>query len=261
MAKRKTAPSNKKSSRVQSDDPEMARTSLEGMVEDLGADEAKDLATLPATSANPAAALAGFSDDPDFGVDDTYIPRLRLGQALSREVSDGNARAGQWLLTGHDPVDKVSLVPLAFARKRELRGEEDRQILCSSDDGVTGVGEPGGRCEVCPLSQWSGPDSKRVAPPCNFFYSYVCYAVEFDSVVMINFAKTALSTGKTMNTIVQQNGMRRCIVELGSGKVESKRGTYYKPTVAGRGLTPEIVDAMKASSNPLASGTTPALPG
>ena len=39
---------------------------------------------------------------------------------------------------------------------------EMRQPDCSSPDGVTGYGDPGGSCDMCPLSQWgSDPHGGR----------------------------------------------------------------------------------------------------
>ena len=47
---------------------------------------------------------------------------------------------------------------------------------CWSADGITGVGEPGGRCTACPLSQWgSNPDSRGQA--CREFRSLLVYPV------------------------------------------------------------------------------------
>jgi len=42
--------------------------------------------------------------------------------------------------------------------------EDQANPLCSSSDGVTGFGDPGGACAVCPLNQWgTGENSKGKA--------------------------------------------------------------------------------------------------
>src|SRR3989304_5736945 len=42
-----------------------------------------------------------------FNKEDLVTPRLKLMQGLSTEVQDGNARPGQWVLTGYTPGAKV----------------------------------------------------------------------------------------------------------------------------------------------------------
>ena len=46
--------------------------------------------------------------------------------------------------------------PVEFADSRALWADRDsakRGLLCESDDGVTGDGEPGGSCAACPMSR------------------------------------------------------------------------------------------------------------
>src|SRR4051812_39007637 len=74
-----------------------------------------------------------YTAEPEFGFEDISRPRLRLGQGLTPEVQDGEARPGDWLLTGYDPSPTVELVPIGFMRVRTLRGEE-REVLCSGHE-------------------------------------------------------------------------------------------------------------------------------
>lgn len=42
-----------------------------------------------------------------------------------------------------------------FDRPYDEAGDEDKFPVCSSDDGLVGIGEPGGNCQACPLSKFN----------------------------------------------------------------------------------------------------------
>ena len=174
--------------------------------------------------------VSTYSNETTFSSDDIAPPLLRLAQGLSPEVQEGTAKPGQWLLSGFDPRQSVTIVPLAFARRRELR-DEDNQILCSSQDAVTGEGSPGGSCAACPMNMWTGDGKNRRPPQCSFFYSYMVYIMEHDSLAVINFKRTALGTAKMLNSAVSRKGFGNLALTL-TGKAQTgKRGSYYTPQI------------------------------
>lgn len=114
--------------------------------------------------------------------------------------------------------------------------------MCRSEDAVVGVGVPGGSCAVCPMSQWSdGPDGRRIAPPCNFFYSYIVYVPEDGSIAMLNFKRTAVNVGKAINTMIAMHGAGNFAVELASSKNTNPRGTFYAPTASKVNVDPSVL--------------------
>lgn len=183
---------------------------------------------------------------PIFDRDDVLMPFLRLAQGLSREVQEGIAKPGQWLLQGFDPADGLTVVPLAFARMRELRDEDTRDIECYSQDSLSGAGEPGGECAACPLAKWQEPKKKggkNTPPECTFMYAYVVYITEHDTLSTLRFQRTSIKAGKMLNTIVAQRGLGKVAVAIGSDSVQGKRGTYSSPTVNAVPAEDSVFDA------------------
>ncbi len=196
---------------------------------------------------NAGTALANYTDTPDFDQDDVVIPRLRLAQGLTTEVQDGLARSGQWILTGFEPEDELTVVPVAFTKRRELRDIETREILCFSKDSKVGVGEPGGDCATCPMAEWTeGEAGKNNPPACNFQYAYLMYVVDFQALAAVTFTKSGLRTGKLLNTIVAQRGMMNCAVKLSNSQRKGGKGNYYVPSVNPVNVEQEVLDAARA---------------
>lgn len=176
-------------------------------------------------------AMAVYTNNPDFDQEDTVLPRLRLAQGLTSEVQDGSAKPGQWLLLGYTPRQTLTVVPLLFTRRRVLR-DSDFNLLCASNDGVTGVGEPGGDCATCPEAQWTGTkETGRKPPQCQFSYAYVMYVAEHGALGLLEFKRTSIQTGKILNTMVKQKGLGNFAVELASVSQSGKKGTFYLPSV------------------------------
>lgn len=193
---------------------------------DVDDEVSNELATVEPTG------VSAFSDDTSlFSTADMAPPMLRLAQALTPEVVDGDAKAGQWLITGKDPVDEVHVVPLAFAKRRVLRDEDTGEMLCSSDDAKIGTGDPGGSCEDCPMAKWQGDKGARKPPQCMFYYSYIVYAAEFDGNALLDFKKTSLGIGKMLNAAVARDGFGKVAIKLTAKLNKGRRGSYYTPAL------------------------------
>ena len=179
-----------------------------------------------------AAPLAVYSTNTaNFSPEDIAPPMIKLMQGLSPEVQEGAARPGNWVLSGFDPTEVLTMVPLSYARRREFRNEDTNAIDCRSWDGETGEGNPGGFCMGCPMNQWTGEGKSRKGPSCVFMYSYMMYVVEFDSVGVMNFKRTGLATGKVLNTIVARTGFGKTVIRATSKMNSSGKGSYYIPQV------------------------------
>ena len=173
-----------------------------------------------------------YSRQAEMTPDDVYIPNLRLAQGLTPEVQSGEARPGQWLIVGFDPVPEVTVVPVAFFKRRELRDDATREVKCKSMDSINGVGDPGGVCEVCPMSQWTGTDETGRKPPaCSFSYEYVVFSDTHRCLATLKFAKTALRAGKVLNTVIAQGGLGNIAVRLKADAKQTQRGSFFSPQV------------------------------
>jgi hypothetical protein len=188
--------------------------------------------------------LANFSSTVTMDASDVQIPRLRLTQGLTQEVQDGNAKPGQWILTGFDPIDELKVIPIMFARNRNLRDEEG-SILCHSNDAEVGEGEPGGVCDGCVMNQWKdGDKGKRVPPRCTFSYVYIVYIPLWSTMALVEFKRTSITAGKTLNTIVATRGIGNVAVKLRAAKQTGNKGTFYQAIVGPDHATPEeLADA------------------
>lgn len=190
--------------------------------------------------------LANFSNTVDFGSEDIVIPRIKLAQQMTGEVVEGSAKFGQWILTGYDAADELTVVPLLFARNRSLR-DDAGAILCRSNDGMHGEGDPGGECSKCPMAQWKeNASGANFPPPCIFSYNYICYVVEYGALGMMEFKRTSMNAGKTVNTICAQRGIGNFALKLKSSQSKSKKGTYASPIVQPIVVDPEVLATAKA---------------
>ena len=195
--------------------------------------------------------------------EDFVFPRLRLLQALSGEVTEGEFSAGQMLnsLT-KEPLtapwkkgvdeDAVSIViiPFLYAKQRVLF--EDKTMLCRSDDGRTGQGDPGGICAKCPLSQWDG----RTPPKCTQQYTYLSLVCDENGditdpmPIAVQFAKTSAVQGRKLNTMWEMSGKAlwagryRVTVKQQS----NKKGTFYVFDLRRQGDTPLEQQNMAAAA-------------
>jgi hypothetical protein len=187
------------------------------------------------------AAMTIYTDQPVFEQGDIFIPRLRLTQGLTKEVQDGTAKPGQWVMSGYDPMGEITVIPLQFARRREFVDAEFA-VHCKSDDAVTGVGDPGGECAKCPMNRWEdGPKGKRIAPKCTFIYSYIVYAVEYEATAVLEFKRTSINVGKSINTLIAQRGIRRFAITLKSSSNQGPKGTYYIAAMSSATVPDEVM--------------------
>lgn len=173
--------------------------------------------------------VSAYSDKPMFAAEDITPPMLRLMQGLSPEVQEGNAKPGQWVLSGYDPKDTIVAVPIAYARRRQYRDPDTNNIACESFDGEMGVGNPGGVCADCPMNKWTGEGKKRQGPQCVFMYSYMVYIDEFDNGAILNFKRTSLAAGRSLNSLVSRQGFGNTVVKISSKLQSGAKGNYYIP--------------------------------
>jgi len=207
------------------------------------------------TSASETAILAQDQEDRagefsygetlDFDMSELKIPFLRLASGMTPEVKERKANEGQWLLSGHGPVDQVELVVTGVTRFREYRDNVSQETHCRSGDGVIGKGAPGGVCAKCPLAQWGERDpqtGKGTPPPCNAGFSYQVYSLTHGQPAVLSLRKTAIAAAKTINTMIHLRKVKNFVVVLNHKDQVSpvgKNQTYPVPDCVGRQITPD----------------------
>lgn len=183
-----------------------------------------------------------WTSQPKMRASDISYPRLRIAQGLTPEVIQGAAKMGDLVMSGAEAVQSAVLIPVMWARARELRKPGDNStVLCQSVDGVEGKGVPGGHCEtaqgedLCPMSKWgapSQPGGRNTPPQCNLIYSYVCYSLTHKMLVVFELKRTGMNQAKFINTMIERNGLGRFAVILSSqNKTNPNRQTYAEPVV------------------------------
>lgn len=197
-----------------------------------GSDEVVDDAGRPWRDADAPPAVV-YSDEPD--KDNLMIPRLRLIQASSKEAKDDLAKAGDWWIDGFDVVteDDLVVVPLSAAPTRVLFEEFPKsEVLCRSNDGITGYGNPGGACGNCIKAQWTGPKGDRKAPECLDQKSFVMFSPALEMLIQWD-TKAWHDPPKFINTWATIHGYRNFAVAVTSFKGRS--GAYYAKVNLARG--------------------------
>lgn len=220
-------------------------------------DDEMDTALVPLDESGPPLAARVYVDVPQFRADEVALPRLRLAQGLTQEVSEGSAHPGNYVLLGHDAEEEVTFVPLKFNRHRELR-TADNKVRCGSGDAEVGIGDPGGNCLACPMAKWQPSKTqadKNSPPPCKMGYSYVGYSLTHQTIVEFTVRssnKRSQTAVQYVNTLIQNLGLGRFAVTLSAAKEQGPRGVYFSPLVQKTVVSPSDLElAREAIGTPV----------
>jgi len=158
------------------------------------------------TTLNLPAEFAGEVDKTDFEGYETSRDILPIVSIRQKEVKD--EKTGKVLIPAgnfriHDSISKTNgvaipdvdgesgLLVTVLARQTSrtfwAEGNFD-QPNCKSIDGITGVGEPGGRCDVCNLAQWRG----KSRPECGQSYNLLVYDHALQSCYVFRVGRSGL---------------------------------------------------------------------
>ena len=191
---------------------------------------------------------------------DMTLPRLGLAQALSPQLSESEPkyidglRAGMFFNTITREVygKQVSLVPLLFYKTRILFGpmDEGGGLRCQSPDNLIGIGEPGGTCIKCPLSQFGRDGSK---PECLQFFNYAALVVKDGNVapenlLVTSFKSSALKVAKDWNALIRIRNLDifAGIYEFTAVERKNDVGRWFEPVVNPAGnVTRETYESAK----------------
>ncbi len=216
----------------------------------IGQAEDSAVAVYEPESASESLSIGAYSSAPDIGTDDVELLRLRLLQGLSTEVQEGTGHPGEWAVTGHDPTVAATVIPMMYAKRREYRStDEDRNLLCKSDNGVVGEGTPGGLCGSCKLAQWTKNEAKgKNDPPlCTPIHSYLGYSLTHNEIVQLNLSRTSAAAAKMLNFAILSRKMGNFAVKLTSQANKTNRGSYFTPVISVTAVSKNDLSLAKAA--------------
>lgn len=126
---------------------------------------------------------------------------------------------------------------------------------CSSDDAITGVGNPGGACAQCPYSQW-GSDKRQRGQACKLIQRLFILRPGDNLPVVINLPVGSLKNARKYLLRLVSNGIKVSSVVTRVGLEKDKNQdniTYSKATFAMVGrLNPSEAEAASAYGKALA---------
>lgn len=186
--------------------------------------------------------------EPTFEAQEVQFPRLRLGQGLTPEVAEGNAKMGQWLLSGYEALDEVSVIPLMLGRtrfKRQDPSNRESPVGCQSPDGVQGYGNPGIPCKGCSFAKWkpSGLNGKNSPPDCTITYRYAVWVVEHESIAEVIFQRTSEQYAYFINNLVQRYKFGGFAIRLTSTMKANGQRRWAEPQLKLAPITPAMLAA------------------
>jgi hypothetical protein len=168
---------------------------------------------------------------------DLIIPRAKLLQALSPEVSEGNGKAGQIINSLTKEVLPAEFLPCIFFKQWICFNPRDSKHpnfnpLFGPGDVVYQSLDPND--ERVKVDREFGPDGER--PKATEFISFVSYFPGVQMPVVVSFANTSYKAGKQLLTMTKfgpKEGMWKRKFKLGS-KTEKNTNigaTYHVLTV------------------------------
>lgn len=190
-----------------------------------------------------------FTKDADLDLSQLQIPRLRLAQGMTPEVSNREASIGQFLLQNFPPHDEVDVIPLAVQNIREYRPDSQSPPVCQAPTGVIGIGTPGGDCSACPLSKWGEKDPKtgKSRPPaCKNGAVLRAYSITHRTIFDFRFMGRNAGLGTFLQSQALAFGMNGFAVRLKSASVRNNLGSWYEPKIE---MLPEIPEEHREISD------------
>lgn len=166
--------------------------------------------------------------------EDITLPRIKLTQAMSEEVSNGSVSPGVWLntLSGQNYGSDFSFTPISVWKSRTFFSENrDETPICRSADSFVSIN--GFQCLLeCPHDKaWDWKDG--VPPLCTLGYNYLVIPLVDPFPAIVTLMKSSFKAGKALNTLLIA---ARCpawfwIYELYAVKESNPKGTFYVAAV------------------------------
>lgn len=136
--------------------------------------------------------------------EDRMVPRLKLIQALSPEVTEGIAKDGDLVnsITKENYGTSLDFVPILASKSRILwlPREDGGGIACSAPDGK--LGSVNGECMLCNRKAWQGKTPPECTGVLNFISLILKKGDERPDLACVGFIKTSYVAGKSLLNIL-----------------------------------------------------------
>jgi hypothetical protein len=192
----------------------------------------------PEDEVTASAPRSVYQANKTFDASETMTPRLVLAQGLSPEVQAGDAKPGDFLLMGNEPVKEVVLVLAGHTKQRRYVPQGQQKAQCYSPDGVQGIGVPGIACAECPLSQWTDTGRKDASgktinqrPACDEIDSFVAFSVTHGMPVVWPLKGTAAKAARFVKTLSNGLGMGNFAIKVTSEGRSNNGRAWHEPVI------------------------------
>lgn len=189
------------------------------------------------------------------------VPRMKILQSMSVEVGDSDDYQPGMIINSlsKDVLAKkgetVEVVPILIGRSRIRFAPigDPQGILCRSNDGKFGTGDPGGECAHCPYTQWG---DKGEPPECTDLINVVVVPLNQEDMfpVVMSFGRASFGIGKQWVNVMY---MRRKSpwffkYQVSTKFVKNDKGQFFVPQVRPAGVAPaDVIEQMEAIYNSL----------
>jgi len=182
------------------------------------------------------------------------IPRLKLVQKNSVEVDSGVNPGSIVNSVTKDLIVKkggsLILMPIKYKPSRIMFApfSEGGGLLCQSQDGLYGIGDPGRECLGCEFNPipWEKDKktNKGIPPPCTELINIFCIVRDYDFPIPViaSFGRTSAPAGNQLLNMFYfdskkaQKSPWNFAYELGTEYKESAKGNYFQFKIAPGGM-------------------------
>lgn len=182
----------------------------------------------------------------DIEKEDILLPRIKLLQALSPEVTKDKMKPGTMInsITQEFYPDEIYFTPLLFKKSRIYfkPREEGGGILCSSQDAKIPTTEIYAKtCMECRYKDWNteAKTDKDKQPKCTVFYNFPCIVEGIGQPVALSLCRTKVKIGKLLISLGKYAGgnvdMFALRYKLSIVAEESQFGPYFNFKLEGAG--------------------------
>lgn len=183
-----------------------------------------------------------FTKDSKIDPSKIQVSQLRVAQGMTQEVKDRQASIGQFVLSNFPAYDTVTLVPLDAQDIRQYKPDPKKPPICQAPTGTFGFGNPGGPCDLCPLSKWgefNEVTGKSVPPPCKEGVTVRFYSITHRCMVDYIFLAGEAGKGAFIQQQAMSFGWSGFLVEMTTSEKSNNRGEWFVTNLRMLGDVPE----------------------
>jgi len=180
------------------------------------------------------------------------MPLLKVIQTMSDDFVKERIEPGVFrnTLSGEVIGNELEIIPVGIRHYRRLF--VDRQVACSSNDALTGYGDPGGSCLKCPLSKWEVIDvtgqryviergianyrtkkgEELIQPKCQEQWVFLCIVLNSQWKIpgALIFSKTSYNKGMNFGFLLKA-APPDTVYKVTTEQVTGSKGTWFTPNV------------------------------